>query len=48
MKGQDSSALQQLGDIAMRKQNNIRSLELLRYLYLGTGEEYPAAIADML
>ena len=32
----------------MRKQNNIRILELLRYLYLRTDEEHPATIADML
>ena len=31
----------------MRKQNNIRILELLRYLYLRTDEEHPATIADM-
>lgn len=32
----------------MRKQNNIRVLELLKYLYLRTDEEHPATIADML
>lgn len=32
----------------MRKQNNIRILELLRYLFLRTDEEHPATIADML
>ena len=32
----------------MRKQNNIRVLELLKYLYLRTDEKHPATIADML
>lgn len=32
----------------MRKQNNIRVLELLKYLYLRTDEEHPATIAEML
>lgn len=32
----------------MRKQNNTRVLELLKYLYLRTDEEHPATIADML
>ena len=32
----------------MQKQNSIRVLVLLRYLYLRTDEEHPATIADML
>lgn len=32
----------------MQKQNSIRVLELLKYLYLRTDEEHPATIADML
>lgn len=32
----------------MQKQNSIRILELLKYLYLRTDEEHPATIADML